>query len=144
MGMTTSWLIEGRIGEVRGIEEITLEEVLETDQAMLQLLSNKSPDTVMVHFIINFLDVKKFSIPVQKMSQALTHLEHPSMGWSLLVTNNMLLRSTGWLITQVVKARFRSFSNVQDAATFLMEQDTTLSPLAHTLPQPEKFNDRVH
>ena len=143
MGLTVSWLVEGRIGEVRAFGEVTLEEVLETDQTIHRMLNDKSPDTVMVHFIVDFLEVEKFSIPVQKMSQALTHLKHPSLGWKVLATNNMLIRSSGWLISQVVKVRFRAFTNLQDAATFLIEQDTTLRPFAHILAEREKFNDPV-
>lgn len=80
----------------------------------------------LVHVWVNLLGVTKFPNSVMQVQQSLTHLKHPKVGWSILITENRMIRFVGYMITQITKARFRAFVNPTEALEFLKTVDSTL------------------
>jgi hypothetical protein len=101
----------------------------EADATFIEMIRAKADSAPMVHILVDLREVEKMDAGVHEISRALSHLREPYMGWTLLVTNNRLIQFVGSIVVQVAKARFRAFTDYDEAYAFLMEQDQSLPPL---------------
>jgi hypothetical protein len=125
----TSWYVKGRVGLVKASGIVSLQDLQAADRQMVEMIRQKSPDAALFHFLIDLRNVDKLEFNVAEMSRAFTHLHEPGLGWSLLITNNRLIKFVGSVVTQLAKARFMAFSTFDEALEFLQGQDSTLGAL---------------
>ncbi len=129
MTVDISWLFEGHVILAKGAGDLDLQQLEAADAVMVEMIRSKLAAVPMVHILVDLRATTKMQVGVHELSQALTHLREPYIGWTLLVTANRLIRFAGSIANQVAKARFRAFTDFDEAYAFLMEQDQTVPPL---------------
>ena len=80
----------------------------------------------MVHILVDLREAAELPVGVHEISRVLTHLREPDIGWSLIITDNKMIRFAGSIATQLAQARFRAFTDFDEAYAFLVEQDQSL------------------
>ncbi len=125
----TSWYVKGRVGLVKASGIISLEDLQGADRKMVEMIRQKSANAALFHFLIDLRAVDKLEVNVAEMSRAFTHMHEPGLGWSLVITNNRLIKFVGSVVSQLAKARFMAFATFDEALEFLQEQDSTLGAL---------------
>jgi hypothetical protein len=124
MGHEIFWLEENSIVKLRLWDKLNIDEFPEYDRLILEYIDQS--DKLLVHVWVDMKDVEEFPNNVSKVHKALTHLNHPRVGWSIIITDSRVIRFVGYMITQISKARFRAFSNEADGMAFLRSVDTTI------------------
>jgi hypothetical protein len=124
MAYTINWYHQDVVilAELSG--DLEIEEFPIMDEILLNHIEASS--LPLVHIVINLKAVKKFPNSVAQIHKALSHLNHPRMGWSILVTDNRFIRFVGYTVTQISKARFRAFNEEAEAMRFLETVDSKL------------------
>jgi hypothetical protein len=126
-----SWYLEGRVVLSEHFQAGTAEDVAQMDAEYLALLEQS--DAPLVHFIFDMS--QQDSVPDLKTMANMQFTRHPRFGWSLVIgTLNPITRFLVSTVAQINKARFRSFTNREDALRFLQEMDSSLPdlrPAAH-------------
>jgi hypothetical protein len=125
MGHEISWHIENAIIEIRLWGDITIDDFPEYDRLTLEHIEQSTHP--LVHVWIDLTDVGDFPNNVGKVHKALTHLNHPRLGWSIVITESRVIRFVAYMITQMSKARFRAYNTCEEALHFLQTVDATLS-----------------
>ena len=108
--------------------DMDIREFAVLDRQILKLVEES--DRHLVHIWVDLRDVTKFPANVPQVHSALTHKNHPRVGWTVMLTNNRLIKFVGYMITQIAKARFRSFETEAEARAFLesMDQQIKFAP----------------
>ena len=121
-----SWYVEGRVVITEHFQAVTTEEVAQMDKAYVTLLEQS--DAVLVHFLF---DLRQHdSVPDLKTMSHMEFTKHPRFGWTIVVGHiNPITRFLVSTVAQINKARFRSFTTMEDALRFLQEMDSSLPDL---------------
>ena len=124
------WEIPGRliIAEYSGV--VGLEDFQQASAAINDAIDNEGKPPL-VHNITDArrrtqLDKSLFNVGSVIKAQNLT--DHPLLGWTLVVDSNPhpVMRFVGTTVTQLTSARFRIFTDMDEARDFLYEVDSTL------------------
>lgn len=122
MPTDTQWYVEGRVIYTRVTGDITMEDVIAMNARTVELLKQGTP---LIHHIVNVEQMTSFPLKLAELTKAVQFV--PEMGWLLIVgTIHPIIRFFGSIITQVSKARFRTFEKEPDALHFLWDVDVTL------------------
>jgi hypothetical protein len=127
----THWYVENRVVITEHFHTVTIEEVAQMDKEYVTLLEQS--DAALVHFLF---DLRQHdSVPDLKTMSHMEFTKHPRFGWSIVVGHiNPITRFLVSTVAQINKARFRSFTTMEDALHFLQEIDSSLPdlmPAAH-------------
>ncbi len=126
-----SWLVENRVIHVHCSGGIKLADLKDVDVGInADYLDQVPTDNPNVHLVIDITEIDNLPVRVDQLSRAFTHLHHPKMGWSLVVTNNKLIDFMGDIVSRIARKNFRSFSSMDEAIAFLREADETLSDIS--------------
>jgi hypothetical protein len=104
-------------------EEVGLEFAEKANADMITFLDQGTPP---IHIILDTTNVKKHPMNVAKLRQASKILDHPAVGWIVLISSNPVIHFLATVVTQITKSRYRSASSVEEAIPFLREQDQTI------------------
>jgi len=127
MPYQVSWYYEKRILYSRIEGDITLDEVKAMNDTIVQQYLPQG--TPLVHSIVDVTRVGKYPMNVGQLSQAVK-FDNSTSGWLVVVSKaNPIIRFFASVITQVSDTRFRMYSTVDEAVTFLAGVDTTLEGL---------------
>jgi hypothetical protein len=125
MSYEVKWRTEDSIILVRLWGDLSIDEFPEFDRLILQHIDQSQRS--LVHVWVNLKEVTKFPANVRQVHKALTHLNHERVGWSVIITDNRLIKFVGHMITQLTKNRFRAFTTEAEATEFLKTMDTELA-----------------
>lgn len=120
------WLIEGRVIYTRTVGEVTPEELSVIDQALIKHLSSGF-EGHLVHVVVDMRELTQFPRNLQQIKQRLTHLNHPALGWTIMVGAGTMITFVANVVTQIARARFRAFSSMAEGLDFLAQADASLS-----------------
>jgi hypothetical protein len=124
MPFDSKWYVENRVSLVRDYGEVTLEEMRTSNQIFLAHIRAGTPP---VHLLIDTRAVTKMPnsfVPMLKEIEAFRH--EPNMGWTIMVTNNSLMRFFGTLSSNLIKMPFHAVKNYEEANEVLARVDPTL------------------
>ena len=121
-----SWYLEGRVVITEHFQAVTPEDVAQMDKEYVAHLEQS--DAALVHFLF---DLRQHdSVPDLKTMSHMEFTKHPRFGWTIVVGNiNPITRFLVSTVAQINKARFRSFTTMEDALLFLQEMDSSLPDL---------------
>lgn len=133
MNYQITWYVEGRVVLSQHLHTATPADVAQMDVEYLALL--EQADVPLVHFIFDMS--QQDSVPDLKTMANMQFTKHPRMGWSIVVgTLNPITRFLVSTVAQINKARFRSFTTLEEALRFLQDIDASLPDLmAVSTPQ---------
>ncbi len=124
MPFESKWYIENRVSLVRDLGEITLDEMHASNQIFLEHIRAGKPP---VHLLIDTRDVTKMPgsfVPMLKEIEAFR--QEPNMGWTIMVTNNSLMRFFGTLSSNLIKMPFHAVKTYEEANQVLAKVDPSL------------------
>jgi hypothetical protein len=118
------WLIPGRVIHIQLPDTFTLDDLHHLNVAWRQYLDQGTP---LVHTLIDATRVKQSPLNVMKLREVMVSLDHPHFGWLIPITANKTLKFIGAIVPQMVgKTRNRMVATLEEAITFLRDQDQTI------------------
>ena len=128
MTFEMGWLEPGRVVFVKFRGEMTVEEIHEESQQLIEYLDNGA--SPLVHSLVDLTTLDNFPINVGVLNRAtVDSLRHPRLGWTVLITDNRMVKYLGAMVTGLSGVRYRTFTSLNEALTFLNEVDSTLPDL---------------
>lgn len=124
MSFEVKWHTENTVVLVRLWGDLDIREFPEFDTLITQHIDASTQP--LVHVWVDLKEVTKFPANVLQVHKALKHLGHERVGWSIIITENRIIRFVGTMITQIMRARFRAFTTDKEALDFLKKVDSTL------------------
>jgi hypothetical protein len=122
-----SWMIDKRLVYQRCYGELTMDELRENNQEFVRDYLRQG--TPLVHTIVDLTGVTNFPKNLTQYGQAFKRdaEDVARLGWTVVVGANPIFRFFGTVVTNLWRqARFRMFDTLQEAYTFLGQQDNTL------------------
>ena len=128
MPYQTTWYVEKRIILTSYTGIIRVEDIrgqIDETHAMIE------GGTPLIHSIIDLSQIEKW--PPLNVVNEFRSMDIESVrdriGWSIIVANNVVLKFGSALFAPIFNLRQRIFSNLDEALTFLHENDSTLPEL---------------
>jgi hypothetical protein len=146
MPYKVSWLVPGIVIHDRIWGELDAATVQKTSQIIADMLNENSSDPNLVHLLVDIRDATKLPrlmTEASKLSEDMPHVKHPRLGWSILVSNNIVARFLGSLSNHLSKTRFTAVSTPEEAVAFLRARTSAIIGDVEivddaTLPEKEK------
>ncbi len=133
MSIDIRWGVENHLIQTTLHGSMTLEELIQLTDRMLQLVDSSSHP--IVHFMVDVRQIQTY-LPLQEVIKLRPHLAtHPGSGWLILISNNKTLTFISTLVNGT-KSRMRAFQTIEEALAFLRERDDTAA-YPESLPVPE-------
>lgn len=126
MSYEVKWQMDDAVILVKLAGDMDIQDFPKFDRLILKHLDESQRP--LVHLWVDLKDVTQFPANVLQVNKALTHKTHKRLGWTLLITDNRVIRFVGYMITQIAKARFRAFTTEEEARSFLYQVDPELTP----------------
>ena len=125
MPYKVEWLVEKRVvlSTYEGL--LTMDDARSQVQEANVLLRQGIPLT---HSIVDMTKVEKFpslQLASEFMSTDMTDIRE-KLGWTIVVTNNKLLKFASSLFVPMFRVRQRLFGSMDEALVFLQDEDSTL------------------
>jgi len=127
MPFFVSWLCSERVIYARVTGLVTMEEVIGYNTELVRYVtSGEAP----VHTVLHHDNITRIPRDVLSIRRALTVLDNPGMGWVVHVSQ----KRSPWLYAGLLMSRMtgslgHTTTTIQDALTFLSNQDYTLPQL---------------
>ena len=128
MPYQTTWYVDKRIILTSYTGVIRVEDIrgqIDETHAMIEV------GTPLIHSIIDLSQIEKW--PPLNVVNEFRSMDIESVrdriGWSIIVANNVVLKFGSALFAPIFNLRQRIFSNLDEALTFLHENDSTLPEL---------------
>ena len=125
MPYQTKWYIEKRIILTSYTGIIQIEDIRGQIDETHMMIEQGTP---LVHSIIDLSQIEKW--PPLNVVNEFRSMDIESVreriGWSIIVANNVVLKFGSALFAPIFNLRQRIFSNLDEALTFLQENDPTL------------------
>ena len=125
MSYEVKWHTKDSIILVRLWGNLDIQEFPEFDRLILQHIEQS--ERLFVHIWVDLKEVTEFPVKLWQVQKSLTHISHARTGWSIIITDNRIIKFVGSVITQVAKARFRAFSTDEEGMSFLVDVDSSLA-----------------
>jgi len=123
------WLVDKRILLLKPMGEIT-EAAIQDNFARVQSMLEGIESSV--YLIVDSTEQHTVLSPsvAKKLAGVLRENMRAGIGdnvaWTILITNNVLMRFVTSLLVQWLGSKMRAFDSIQEALQFLMERDITL------------------
>lgn len=123
------WLVDKRILLLKPMGEITeaaIQDNFARVQSMLEGIESSVyliVDSTEQHTVLSPAVAKKLAGVLRENMRAGIG---DNVAWTILITNNVLMRFVTSLLVQWLGSKMRAFDSIQEALQFLMERDTTL------------------
>ncbi len=111
--------------------QVTLESSAAFDADLKPYLDEGTAPT---HVIIDFSAAEMTALNPQKVKEGQTFMQHPNLGWGIIVGANALIRFMTSILFQMVQTKARLFDTREEGIAFLYENDPALS----TVPFPRQ------
>ncbi len=124
MPYEVTWYLPGLVILDRVYGKATMQDVVETSQLLAEMLKRDEP-LPYIHLIVDVSDLETLPVELNlsRITDAMQHMSSPTLGWTLMVTTNPFARFLATVATQVMRQRFRSFTSIDEALSFLGGQD---------------------
>jgi hypothetical protein len=128
MPYEVKWMYENHLVYDRLFGDVTIQDAAETSQLLEQHLSEgHQAGAPLVHIIVDMSEATSTPFNLREIHQVMTHLKHPALGWTAVLGPSKLVGMLASLITQLFKARYRTFQSIDEAVAFLKTQDQQLA-----------------
>lgn len=124
MAHLTRWDIDQRLVYGKLYHHVMLDEVATFTEKMEDYTQRGQP---LVHFILDLSEINQYP-PLMELRHVARPFDQSRIGWTLIVTNNRLLKFLTSTLFQRVQARFRFVNDVEAARTFIHQHDASLNP----------------
>ena len=126
MAYEVKWYVTDRILYARCYGDYTLDELASMTQCVVDDYLNAADSTV--HFLVDLENMATYPVQVARIRDVTqASLQHPNMGWLLVYgVNNPMLGFIIKVTTQVMRARVRQISELDEAIIVLQIVDSTL------------------
>ncbi len=119
-----SWFIQDRVFYLRLFDEITFEEMQQTNQQGIEMLE---AGTAPVHVIMDDEDLKKAPVNLSQVTGTLKIYRHAALGWIVVIGESKTIgKYISSLMAQLFRVQYQRSPTIQGALDFLHEQDGTL------------------
>ncbi len=137
MPIDVSWLVEGRVTQLRFRGEVTVAELEEGSLKLLELVNDHEGDTALFHNVHDASALTKIPIQLNAINAATRDaFLHPRTGWTVAHNPQNAVQSfIGNMIGRVTQARYRIFDTRAEALAFLNYVDETLPSLLEYVDQ---------
>lgn len=128
MPYQTEWYVAKRIIVTTYTGNISIEDIHGQIEETRRLINEGTP---LIHSIIDLSKIDKWPpLNVVNEFRAMDiEAVRERIGWSIIVANNMVLKFGSSLFAPIFNLRQRIFTTVDEALTFLHENDATLPDL---------------
>lgn len=117
------WYQESRVVLQRIYGEVDADDLVAVADATAVLLNEGMPP---VHIIADLSQLRRCPTSITKVRASLHYLDNPALGWTMLVTGNVLVHFMADIIGQATKLRVSQRRTLDEAAACLDAQDATL------------------
>lgn len=120
------WQQENRVIGVRLWGDTSVQELRSMSADMMAYLdAGVSP----IHSITDITQLRKFPPSVIAIKGAAPHINHPNLGWSIVVGGPALAQSFVQIVARVASLHYYMCRTVDESLNFLTIQDATLAKL---------------
>lgn len=125
MAYQIDWLVQDRVIYAKVWAEQTLEEIQESNEAVLQYLNAGTP---LIHIILDDSGLEKTPVNLAQLKGATQFLRHESLGWGITIgkTSGTTKFLTG-MLASLFGIRYRRCETLEEALEFLQQRDTTVN-----------------
>ncbi|MCU0498969.1 MAG: hypothetical protein MUF87_16580 [Anaerolineae bacterium] len=123
MPYTIYWLQEQRVICCQYHQQVSLDELRETDHLTHEKLTQNGPNT---HLILDASDLKKFPLDVGAITKSVSFYRNANLGYCLLITNSNIVNLLGATITHVIGKRLMIVRSREEAILKLQQLDSTV------------------
>lgn len=124
------WLIEGQVifAEIWG--EQTMDELVESNEALLRFLNQA--DNRLIHIMLTDVQLKSIPTSLVQLQKVLTYTKHPNMGWAVLFgekEQGIKESAQDFIIVMLAKltrARYIRFKTFNEAIDHLKRVDQSI------------------
>lgn len=122
---TIGWLVEGHV--------ITSNVYQIDGQSLIDLMTDTNnlvnqSDRALIHVIWDLTELSSYPTNLTVIRDAVRPLfENPRLGWALTIIHHPMINFLAQVGTGMYKIRHRSLKSHDEAITFLLERDSTLS-----------------
>jgi hypothetical protein len=134
MSATTQWLFKGTVIYIRFSEEVSLEDISENGQSLMNLL-NEQPASGRVSIILDSTEVIHYPRNIKALRNAVNPAVFSRVGWLLLVSDDFFHQHISQIFARLFQVRFHTSANLRDAYQFLQAQ--------MAVPPPQDWPDGV-
>jgi len=128
MSISFKWYVPNQVAHAKLEGQITIED-LKTGNKTMSKWIEESPAR-MVHVIFNATDMNGVAFSLSQSLATLKYLNHERMGgylvYGLPPSQVRIVKFLGTIITQLTRARFRTFDTLENAYEYLKQLDSTL------------------
>ena len=127
MPVNISWLLEGRIVDVKYSGDVTIEDKRQGAELEFDFLEQGTAP--LVHVLLNIADQTSSPTDIKAIQGALDKaLKHPKKGWTLAYGKEefRMENFVNSVVTQSFSVRYRTFSTLQETLEFLVYVDPSL------------------
>lgn len=133
MPVEISWLLEGRVINVKYSGDVTLED--KRDGAELEYEYLEAGTAPLVHVLLDITDQTSAPTNIKAIQDALDKaLSHPAKGWTIAFGKEefKMENFVNSVVTQPYSVRYRTFATRAEALEFLTYMDSTLAEFLNT------------
>jgi hypothetical protein len=134
MSATTQWLFKGTVIYTRFSDEVSLQDISENGQTLMNLLT-ENPSSGRVSIIIDASEVIHYPRNIKALRNAINPAVFSRVGWLLLVSDDFFHQHISQIFARLFQVRFHTSSNLRDAYHFLQVQTA--------VPPPQEWPDGV-
>lgn len=134
MGFDIRWLVPGRIIDVTITGEISIEDLENESNIILDMFAES--DAPLVHVITNEAALESLPTSLQMFSDALDFMRDPRLGWMIMYpSNDSMSKFLSGMVAGISKVRYRRFDTLEESLQFLVTVDTSLPTVEDMLEQ---------
>lgn len=123
MAFRSSWIEEKRIIHTEMIGTMTSQEAQQISDAHMKFLNE---GVAPVHLIVDLTQLKEVPTNLRQNTSMAGYLQHPALGWTVLIGGNVLLNFMLSILGHVFKFRYVKRETMEEALAYLISQDQTL------------------
>lgn len=128
MSVRVSWYADNAVLYAYGTGINELDDLNVMNQEVLAFLDS-AEGTGLIHFLIDLRDLKQMP-SLSTQGKMYTYAKHPRCGWQVFIgLDDPIQRFTIFMLSEVMKIRFRRFSTVPEGIAFIQSIDATLPDL---------------
>jgi hypothetical protein len=123
MAQEMNYWVERRVILHRVDGNLTSQEFRDANVKAVRLVQE---GTAPVHHVIDAVRLGKVELNLKQLSEIVTLLREPNLGWVVLIGGNVITRFLASVMTQQDPVKFRVVDTLDDAVQLIKRMDTTL------------------
>lgn len=127
--MNISWLVEKRVIFVDIGVRLTMTDLIELNEGIIEFLDMS--DAPKVHIVFRATELVDFPVTFSSLSQVFTLVKHSKLGWSVTINNNRVLKLIATMINNTVNRRTIKYVDTYEEVKELLQ---TVDPSLPDLP----------